>query len=83
MDVQSFGALTRPTPHIVPVSLEDHDSISDAVCFDFAPALLSMFQDEALMSANNLVINEFDPLSMFIPKDGRLGEAHTGSRYHE
>lgn len=70
-------------PHIVPVSLEDHDSISDVVCFDFAPALLSMLQDEALMSTNNLVINELDPLSMFIPKDGRLGEAHTGSRYRE
>ena len=65
-------------PHIIPVSLEDRD----VVCFDFAPALLSILQDEVLMSANNLVINELDPLSMFIP-DGRLGEAHTGSRYRD
>jgi hypothetical protein len=70
MDVQSFGALTRPTPPHV-------------VCFDFAPALLSILQDEVLMSANNLVINESDPLSMLIPDDGRLGEAHTGSRYRD
>jgi hypothetical protein len=40
-------------PRSVPVSLEDHDHISDAVCFDFAPALLSILQDEVLMSANN------------------------------
>jgi Plavaka transposase len=70
-------------PHIVPVSLEDHDDVSDVVCFDFAPALLSILQDEVLMSGNNLVINESDPLSMFIPDDGRLGEAHTGSRYRD
>jgi hypothetical protein len=70
-------------PHIVPVSLEDHDDISNVVCFDFALALLSILQDELLMSANALVINELDPLSMFIPDDGRLGEAHTGSRYRD
>jgi hypothetical protein len=30
------------SPHIIPVSLEDHDKISNVVCFDFAPALLSI-----------------------------------------
>ena len=35
------------------------------------------------MSTDNLVINESDPLSIFIPDDGRLGEARTGSRYRD
>jgi hypothetical protein len=33
-------------PHYVLFSLEDHDDVSNVVCFDFAPALLSILQDE-------------------------------------
>ena len=57
---KALGHSQDQLPHIVPVSLEDHDNISNVVCFDFASALLSMLQDDVLMSADNLVINELD-----------------------
>ena len=35
------------------------------------------------MVAENLVINPDDPLSMYWPPDNKLGEAHSGRRYHD
>jgi hypothetical protein len=42
-----------------------------------------MLQDENLMAPENLVLNHEDPTSMFIPRDSKIGEAHTGKRYRE
>jgi hypothetical protein len=35
------------------------------------------------MVAENLVINPDDPLSMYWPRDNKLGEAHSGRRYRD
>ena len=70
-------------PQVISVNLEDHDDLQDVVCFDFAPALLSLLQDDNLMLPENLVINLDDPTSMYIPSDNKFGEAHTGERYRE
>ena len=70
-------------PQVISLNLEDHDDIQDIVCFDFAPALLSLLQDDNLMLADNLVINVDDPTSMYRPSDNKFGEANTGERYRE
>ena len=49
----------------------------------FVPALLSLLQDESLMVMENLVEDKDYPLSMFLPRDGKVGEANTGSRYRD
>ena len=64
-------------------NLEDHDYPQDVVCFDFAPALLSLLQDDNLMLPQNLVVNLDDPTSMYMPSDNKFGEANTGKRYRE
>ena len=47
------------------------------------PALFSLLQDESLMVTENLVLNKDYPMSMYIPSDGKVGEANSGSRYRE
>jgi hypothetical protein len=73
----------RTLPKVLQVNLEDHNKPQDIICFDFVPALLSLLQDDSLMVMENLVINKDFPVSMFIPTDGKLGEANSGSRYRE
>ena len=73
----------RGLPKVLQVNLEDHEKAQDIICFDFAPALLSLLQDESLMVAENLVLNKDYPMSMYIPSDGKVGEANSGSRYRE
>jgi hypothetical protein len=70
-------------PQVISVNLEDHDVPQNVVCFDFAPSLLSLLQDDNLMQPENLVMNLDDPTSMFLPTDNMIGEAHTGERYRE
>ena len=61
-------------PHVVSTKLEDHDDVSHIVCFDFTVALLSLLQNEVLMSPENLVINPDNPTSMFRYTDNKVGE---------
>ena len=70
-------------PQMISVGLEDHDDLQDVVCFDFAPSLLSLLQDDKLMLPENLVVNLDDPTSMYTPINNEFGEAHTGERYRE
>ena len=70
-------------PQVVSTPLEDHDDVANIVCFDFTIALLSLLQNDTLMSSENLVINPNDPTSMFRPADGKVGEAHTAQRYRD
>ena len=63
-------------PQVVSTPLEDHDDVANIVCFDFTIALLSLLQNDTLMSSENLVINPNDPTSMFRPADGKVGR-HT------
>ena len=70
-------------PQVISLNLEDHDMAQNVVCFDFAPSLLSLLQDDNLMLPENLVVNLGDPTSMYSPSDDKFGEAHTGERYRE
>jgi hypothetical protein len=71
-------------PKVMTVNLEDHDKAQDIVCFAFVPTLLSMLQDESLMTVENLVINKDYPMSMYISSDSKvLGKANSGSHYQE
>ncbi len=70
-------------PKVFQVNLEDHEKAQDIICFDFVPALLSLLQDESLMVTEYLVLNKDYPMSMYIPSDGKVGEANSGSRYRE
>jgi hypothetical protein len=60
--------------------LPDADTL-DVICYDFVPQILSLLQDKELMSANNLVLDPINPFAKFVPQDGRLGEALSGSVY--
>ncbi|KAI2501411.1 hypothetical protein MHU86_13078 [Fragilaria crotonensis] len=70
-------------PQVISIALEDRDKPQEIACFDFAPILLSLLQDEDLMAPENLVLNHEDPTSMYLPRNNKIGEAHTGSRYRE
>jgi hypothetical protein len=63
--------------------LEDHNKPQEVACFDFAPALLSLLQDEKFKAPENLVLNHEDPTSMYIPRDNKICKTHTGKRYRE
>jgi hypothetical protein len=73
----------RGLPKVLQVDLEDHEMAQDIICFDFVPALLSLLQDESLMVTENLVLNKDYPMSMYIPSDGKVGEANSGLRYRD
>jgi hypothetical protein len=73
----------RGLPKVLAVNLEDHNTAQDIICFDFVPALLSLLQDESLMVTENLVLDKDYPMSMYIPRDGKVGEANSGVRYRE
>jgi hypothetical protein len=53
------------------------------ICYDFVAQLLSLLQDKSLMTEKNLLLDPKDPLAMFKPEDGKLGEALSGSMYRE
>jgi hypothetical protein len=55
----------------------------NVICYDFVPQLLSILQNQKLMSANNLVLDPNNPLAMYKPPDGRLCEALSGSAYRD
>ena len=71
-------------PSLKTIDLPDplpHASTMDVIYYDFVPQILSLLQDKELMSATNLVLDPTNPLAMFLPDDGRLGEALSGSVY--
>jgi hypothetical protein len=66
--------LPDPLPNVKPLNV---------ICYDFVPQLLSILQNKRMMSANNLVLDPNNPLAMYKPPDGRLGEALSGSVYRD
>jgi hypothetical protein len=69
-------------PSLKPIDLPEllpHASTMDVIYYDFVPRILSLLQDEELMSATNLVLDPTNPLAMFLPDDGRLDEVLSGS----
>jgi len=73
-------------PHLVstplPVPLPKMSHV-DVICYDFVPQLLSLLQDQSLMTEDNLLLNPACPLAMYQPEDGRLGESLSGSMYRQ
>jgi hypothetical protein len=73
-------------PNVVSIQLPDPlpDTKSmGVICYDFVPQLLSILQNKEMMSANNLVLDPNNPLTMYKPQDNRLGEALSGSVYQD
>ena len=64
----------------MPLSFADSLNI---ISYDFVLQLLSILQDKEMMSSDNLLLDSTNPLSMYKPKDGRLGDALSGSVYQK
>jgi hypothetical protein len=84
-----YGALhnaEQMLPHLetidLPDPLPDMHSMN-VICYDFVPQLHSILQNPEMMSGNNLVLDPNNPLAMYKPHDGRLGEALSGSMYQD
>lgn len=69
-------------PKIIPVQLEGGE-IAEVVCFDFIAAALGKLQDRSMMRKEKLVLDWDNPLDKYVPPDGRLGEALSGSVYQD
>ena len=72
--------LTLPLVHAVQ---QENGEVAEIVCYDFVPVALSLLQDRSVMQQANLAIDLNDPLAMYYPPDGRLGEAMSGSVYRD
>ena len=71
-------------PHLEKITLPDplpRISTMDVICYNFVAQLLSILQDKSIMTRENVVLDPDDPLAMFEPKDGCLGEALSVSFY--
>ena len=54
-----------------------------ATAYEFAPRLLNLLQNPALMTAQNLLIDLQNPLQRYNSPDGRIGDALSGSVYRD
>jgi hypothetical protein len=73
-------------PHLELIELPDplpNVKNMNVICYDFVPQLLSILQNQTMMSGKNLVLDPNNPLAMYRPHDGRLGEALSGSVYRD
>ena len=73
-------------PHLESIPLPDplpNVNSMNVICYDFVPQLLSILQNRKMMSAENLVLDPNNPLAMYMPHDSWLGEALSGSVYHD
>ena len=83
---QSLHNSRQMLPHLEPIKLPVPLSFADrldVICYDFVPQLLSILQNKEMMSSENLLLDSTNPLSMYKPKDGRLGDALSGSVYQK
>ena len=77
---------TKMLPHLESIVLPDPSPCADkldVICYDFVPQLLSILQDKEMMTLDNLVLDPMNPLAMYKPSNGRLGEALSGSVYQQ
>jgi hypothetical protein len=58
-----------------------HGPACDVITFEFAPQLLSLLQNSALMTATNFAIDIANPLAPY--SSASLGEAMPGTVYHD
>lgn len=64
----------------VPTALTDS---LDVICYDIVPQVLSLLQDKKVITKKNSLLDPANPLGMFKPKDGRLGDSLTGALYRD
>ena len=72
--------LTLPLVHAIQ---QENKQIAEIVCYDFVPVALSLLQDRSVMTQTNMALDMRNPLAMYYPPDGRLGEAMSGSVYRD
>lgn len=69
-------------PYIIPVPLENN-RVVEVVAFEFVSTLLTKLQDRSIMKKTNLNIDWENPFAKYVPPDGCLGEAISGSAYRQ
>ena len=69
-------------PSVSTVEFQDGTN-SDVITFDFVPQLLNLLQNPALMTAEKLSIDPLNPLMPYFDREGRLGDALSGSVYRD
>jgi hypothetical protein len=60
-----------------------NDTTSDVITLEFVPQLLNQLQNPALLTAEKLSIDPLNPLMPYFDKEGKLGDALSGSVYHK
>jgi hypothetical protein len=68
-------------PSVSTVVFQD-TTTSDIITLDVVPKLLNLLQNPALMTAEKLSIDPLNPLMPYSDEEGRLGDALSGSVYH-
>ena len=60
-----------------------HGAPCNVIAYEFAPQLLNLMQNPAVMTDENLLIDIQNPLKPFKSPNGRLGDALSGSVYRD
>ena len=72
----------RLLPSVMTVNVP-HGPPCDVITYEFAPQLLNLLQNPAVMTSDNLLIDILDPLKPYAAPDGRIGDALSGSVYRD
>ena len=83
---QSLHNSRQMLPHLERIHLPEPLPFAktlNIICYDFVPQLLSILQNKKMLTSDNLVLDPMNPLAMYRPKTGRLGEALSGSVYQK
>ncbi len=85
--MENYSNLKSIHPQTKDVHLQNHNTNSTdttplkVVCCDFACMLISLLQDKNINRKENLVINKEDYFSVYVSKNGKLGEVNSGLWY--
>jgi hypothetical protein len=78
----SVANAQRLLPSVISVAVP-HGAPCDVIDYDFAPQLLNLLQNPAVMTAESLLIGIQNPLKPYESPNGRLGNALSGSVYRD
>ena len=81
--LESLYSMGNLRPRTAPALLEGPHLEATTVYFDFIASLKAIFEDPFINRDENLLVNADDHFTPYIPPDGLLGEAITGSWYQE
>ena len=74
---KSVANAQRLLPSVISVAVP-HGAPCDVIAYEFAPQLLNLLQNPAVMTAENLLIDIQNPLKPYERPNGRLGDALSG-----